>query len=182
VVALLGLVGGLVALLAPGIEHAKRFDVAALERLQAATRAAQTRVQAQQQKVHTALVPVRDRRGLAVALRGEIKADAQARARSGALSGPVLRVTCAEYPPSPIPQSGRLGAYSCLAVTRDIKSNGATVGAFGDPFWARVDFGNGRLAWCRIYPLPGETAAGTEAAAVSLAPVCDLQHPAPAGF
>ncbi len=182
VVAVLGVAGGLVALLTPGIEHAKRHNVAALERQQAATRAALTKVEAEQQRVHTATVPVRGRQKLVVALQREIETDAQARARARALSGPVLRVTCAEYPPSPIPQSGRFGAYSCLAVTMDIKAGGHTVGAFGDPFWARVDTASGRLAWCRINPLPGETATGTEAAAVPLAPVCDLKRPAPAGF
>ncbi len=182
VVAVLGLAGGLVALLSPGIEHAKRYNAAALERQQAATRAAQTRIQAEQQKVHTAAVSARGRQALVVALQGEIKADAEARARAGTLSGPVLRVTCAEYPPSAIPQSGRFGAYSCLAVTRDIKSSGSTVGALGDPFWARMDIASGRLAWCRINPLPGETATGTEAASVPLARVCDLMRPVPAGF
>lgn len=182
VAAALGLAGGLVALLAPGIEHAKRYNVAALERQQAATRAVQTRIQTQQQKVHTATVPARERRQLVVALQGKVMADALERVRAGTLSGPVLRVSCAEYPPSPVPQSGRFGAYSCLAVTRDIKSSGHTVGAFGDPFWARIDTFSGRLAWCRINPLPGETAVGSEAASVPLAQVCDLKRSAPAGF
>lgn len=182
VVAVLGLAGGLVALLAPGIEHTKRYNVAALERQQSATRAAQTRIQTEQQKLRTTTVPAHSRRELFVALQGEIKADAQARVRAGTLSGPVLRVTCAEYPPSPTPQSGRFGAYSCLAVTRDIKSRGSTVGALGDPFWARIDTASGRLAWCRINPLPGETATGSEAASVPLSPACDLTRPAPAGF
>jgi hypothetical protein len=182
VVAALGLAGGLVALLAPGIEHAKRYNVAALERQQAATRAAQTRIQAEQQKVRTAAVPARGRQELVVALRAQIKADARARVRAGTMAGPVLRVTCAEYPPSPIPQSGQFGAYSCLAATRDIKSGGSTVGALGDPFWARMDTASGRLAWCKINPLPGETAAGSEAASVPLSPACDLKRPAPTGF
>ena len=180
--ALLGVAGGLVALLAPGIEHAKRFNVAALRRQQARTRAAQTRIQAEQQKVHTASAPAHGRQELVAALEREITADAQARVRAHTLAGPVLRVTCAEYPSSPVPQSGRLGAYSCLAVNRDIKSGGHTVGTIGDPFWARMDIATGRLAWCRINPLPGETAAGSEAASVPLAPVCDLKRPAPAGF
>jgi hypothetical protein len=182
VVVVLAVTGGVVALLAPGIEHAKRYNVAALERRQAATRAAVTKAQAQQQRVHTATVPVRARQELVVALGREIKADAQARARAGTLTGPVLRVTCAPYPPRPVPPSGRVVGYSCLATTEDIKYGGYTVGAFGDPFWARIDFATGRLAWCRINPLPGETAAGSEAAAVPLAPVCNLLRPAPAGF
>jgi hypothetical protein len=181
-VAALGLAGGLAALLAPGIEHAQRYNVAALERQQAATRAVETRIQTEQQKVHTATVQARARQQLVVALQGEVKADALARVRAGTLSGPVLRVSCAEYPPSPVPQSGRLGAYSCLAVTKDIKSSGRNVGALGDPFWARIDTANGRLAWCRINPLPGETAVGSQAASVPLAQICDLRRPAPAGF
>jgi hypothetical protein len=182
VAAALGLAGGLVALLAPGIEHAKHYNVAALERQQAATRAVQTRIQAEQQKVHTAAVPARGRQQLVMALQGKVMADALARVRAKTLAGPVLRVSCAEYPPSPVRQSGRFGAYSCLAVTRDIKSSGRTVGALGEPFFGRIDTANGRLAWCRIYPLPGETAIGSEAASVPLAPVCDLKRPAPAGF
>jgi hypothetical protein len=181
-VALLGVAGGLVALLTPGIEHARRFNVAQLERQQAVTRALQSRVQAEQQRVHTATVPVRGQRELVAALEREILSDARARARARTLTGPVLRVSCSEYPPSGTPQSGRLRAYSCLAVSRDIKSGGRTVGAFGDPFWARIDTAGGRLAWCRINPLPGETATGSEAASVPLAQVCDLTRPAPAGF
>jgi hypothetical protein len=182
VVAVLGLAGGLVALVAPGIEHAKRYNIAALKRQQAATRAAQTKILAEQQKVHTATAAAHGRQELVAVLKGKIQSDAQSRARAGTLVGPVLRVTCSEYPPSPVPQSGRFGAYSCLAVNRDIKSGGHTVGALGDPFWARIDVTRGRLAWCRINPLPGETATGSEAASVPLAPVCDLKRPAPAGF
>lgn len=183
VAAALGLAGGLVALLAPGIEHAKRFNVAALERQQAATRAAQTRIQTEQQRVHAATVPARGRQQLVAALQAKVMADALARVRAGTLSGPVLRVSCAEYPPSPVPQSGRVGSYSCLAVTKEIKSSGHTVvGVLGEPFWARIDTAKGRLAWCRINPLPGETAVGSQAASVPLSQVCDLKRPAPAGF
>jgi hypothetical protein len=181
-VAVLGVAGGLVALLTPGIEHAKRFNAAALQRQQAATRAALTKVQTQQQKVHMATVGVRGRPELVSALQQEIKADAQARARAGTLSGPVLAVTCGPYPPSPVAPSGPVVGYACLAATREIKAGGRTVGSFGDPFWARINFSRGRLAWCRIYPLPGETATGSEAASVPLAPVCDLHRQAPASF
>jgi hypothetical protein len=181
-VVVLGVAGGLAALLTPGIEHAKLFNTAALHRQQAATRAALIKVQAQQQKLHMATAGARGRPQLVSALQHEIKADAQARARAGTLRGPVLGVRCGPYPPSSVPPSGRVGGYSCLAVTRDIKAGGRTVGAFGDPFWARINFSNGLLAWCRINPLPGETATGSEAASVPLAQVCDLLRPAPASF
>jgi len=75
-----------------------------------------------------------------------------------------------------------VGAYQCLAVNLQVKNRAGTVGAIGDPFWARIDFARPAFAWCKINPRPGEEAVGANAPSVPLAPVCDLERPVPAGF
>jgi hypothetical protein len=190
-VAVLAVLGGAVALLAPGVNSAKRADAAATRLRDARIRQAVIQRTTADQRLHLALAGLRDpgpgaplsarlrdRAALVGKLQLAIAADARARVRAGTLTGPVLYVKCSPYPPDSaaadaVP-SVRLGPYACLAVNHPIKSNAGVVGLLGDPFWARIDFTAGRLAWCKINPRPGEQAIGAGTATVPLAAACDL--------
>jgi hypothetical protein len=195
-VLVLGLAGGLVALLSPGIERAKRTNAAAAARSRNESTASLVRKNAAEQRLRQASVDRRDpgpsaaaavrtrARGAIVGdLQRAIYADATGRVRAGPLGGPIRYVQCSPYPPgSRVPLAATVGSYACVAVNRLITSGTKVLGVLGDPFWARVDFARGRLAWCKINPRPGEGGAGTGPPLVALAPVCDLERPAPAGF
>jgi hypothetical protein len=114
------------------------------------------------QALHTAQVAPATRPRLVMRLEAAILADATARARSGDLEQGVRRVECEPYPRTasrrarerdPAVRSGR---YHCLAVSRDIV--GTDEGLLGYPFFARIHYREGRLAWCKINPIPGEQA------------------------
>jgi hypothetical protein len=191
VVAALAVVGGAIALLAPGVNRAKRADAAATRLKDARIRQALIQRATADQRLHLApaggrdpgpaaavAVRLRDRAALVGKLQLAIAADARARVRAGTLTGPVLGVKCSPYPPGSaaadaVP-SVRLGPYACLAVNHPIKSAAGVVGLLGDPFWGRIDFTAGRLAWCKINPRPGEQAIGAATATVPLAAACDL--------
>jgi hypothetical protein len=198
-VAVIGLVALGVALLSPGIDRGKRAHAAAAKRAAAAAQATLIAQERAQQALRVARARVRDpgpgassaaRRGTREAmvreLQDAITLDTRARVRAGILTGPVLFTTCSPYPgDAPAAQTTlavRVGAYSCLAVNRPVRSAAATVGELGDPIWARIDFTRGQFAWCKINPRPGEQALGGGAPLVPLAPACDLSRAAPGGF
>jgi hypothetical protein len=198
-VAVIGLVALGVALLSPGIDSAKRAHAAAAQRAAAAAQATLIAQERAQQALRLARARVRDpgpgassaaRRGTREAmvreLQDAITLDTRARVRAGVLTGPVLFTTCSRYPGDGAAAQATLavgvGAYSCLAVNRPVRSTAGTVGELGDPIWARIDFRGGRFAWCKINPRPGEQAVGGGAPLVPLAPACDLSRPAPGGF
>jgi hypothetical protein len=55
--------------------------------------------------------------------------------------------------------SRRTGRYACIAVTSDIPAtSGNRSGVVGHPYRARIDFTNGRYAFCKIRGRPGELA------------------------
>jgi hypothetical protein len=197
------LMAGLVALgvwlLSPGIDRAKHAQVAALQRAAAAARAtliAQERAQQALRVGHagerdpgpgaSGAVRRRTRQAMVRELQDTITLDTRARVRTGILTGPALFTTCSAYPSdAPAPQTMlavRVGAYACLAVNRPVRGAGGTVAELGDPIWARIDFRDGRFAWCKINPRPGEQAIGAGAPVVPLAAACDLSRAAPAGF
>jgi hypothetical protein len=195
VIVLFAVIGGGVALLTPGINSAKRAHAAATRRADAAATAALIARETAEQQLHLATgrerdpgaptpppVRVRARSTLVRELEQAITADARARVRAGALTGPILFTACSPYPKGPVPPqvvlAERVGAYGCLAVNTPIKNAKGTVGELGDPFWARIDFATSRLAWCKINPRPGEQALGSAAPSVPLAPACDLRQPA----
>jgi type II secretory pathway pseudopilin PulG len=98
-----------------------------------------------------------------------IKTDANTRAAAGEFHGPILRVQCHPYPPSgstvPADQvpSEATGRYSCLAVTSDIPATaGNRAGVIGHPYRAKIDFRNGRYAFCKIRGRPGELAVRSD--------------------
>lgn len=126
-------------------------------------RAAATRARLlEDQALQTARVQPAPRAALVGALETAILADARGRTRRGDLEQAVERVECDPFPRTaprraaerdPSVESGR---YHCLAVTRDIV--GTHRGLLGYPFFARIHYGDGRLAWCKINPIPGEQA------------------------
>jgi hypothetical protein len=94
-----------------------------------------------------------------------IQADASKRAAAGEFNGPILRVRCKPFPPSeatvPADQvaSMRTGRYSCLAVTSEIpETAGNRGGLVGHPYRTKIDFENGRYAFCKTRGRPGELA------------------------
>lgn len=195
-VLVLGVAGALVAILSPGIEHAKRTNAASAARAHSAAIAALERKNAVEQRLRVASTPARDpgssagsaarvraRAAIVGDLERAIDADARARVRAGTLVGPVRSVQCNPYPPgSNVPPTAKFGSYACVAVNRLITSGSKVLGLLGVSFWGRVDFAHGRLAWCKVNPQPGEGGAGTGPPPVPLAQACDLERPAPAGF
>jgi hypothetical protein len=195
-VLVLAVAGALVAVLSPGIEHAKRTNAAAAARARKATIGSLVQKEAAEQRLRVASSTTRDpgpsagpaarsreREAILGELQGAIAADARARVRAGTLVGPVRYVQCSSFPPgSNVTLQASIGSYSCVAVNRLITNGSKVLGVFGDSFWARVDFSRGRLAWCKVNPQPGEGGAGTGPPPVPLAQACDLERPAPAGF
>jgi hypothetical protein len=192
----LAAVGGAVALLAPGIDRSKQSAAAAAARRDAAATAALVARATASQRLHLIVAPTRvpgpgapavarlqARAAVLHELTRAVLADARARVRAGTLTGPVLSVSCTPYPSGAVAferaLSVRVGSYACLAVNSAITSSRGVVGRVGDPFWARVDFATSRIAWCKINPRPGEQAIGAGVPSVPLAPVCDLELPAP---
>ncbi|HEX6653966.1 MAG TPA: hypothetical protein VF072_14565 [Thermoleophilaceae bacterium] len=105
------------------------------------------------------------RERLVASAAASIKADANKRAAAGEFHGPILRVQCRPYPPSaatvPADQqpSRATGRYGCLAVTSDIPATaGNRAGVIGHPYRTKIDFRNGRYAFCKIRGRPGELA------------------------
>jgi hypothetical protein len=102
---------------------------------------------------------------LMAATADSIRADASKRAAAGEFNGPIKRVECQPYPRSATGPGAlddpaqRVGRFSCIAVTSDIPAtSGNRAGIVGHPYRARVDFGTGRYAFCKIRGRPGELA------------------------
>src|SRR3954447_14999965 len=119
---------------------------------------------------------------LVAGLERAITADTRARFQAGLLESRALDTECEHFvrpvvlhPPPP-----RLGArsagYECTAATVRLHTSVSRTGTaiLGYPFWARVNFATGRLAWCKITLLPSEHGIGDSLATVPLKPVCDL--------
>src|SRR3954470_23639821 len=99
-----------------------------------------------------------------------IKADANQRSSAGEFNGPALRVQCRPYPrsaaivPADRVPSKPIGRYNCLAVTSDIPATaGNRSGVVGHPYRTKIDFQNGRYAFCKIRGRPGELAVRANA-------------------
>ena len=108
---------------------------------------------------------VQARHALVASAIASIRADASTRSAAGEFNGPILRVQCGPYPPSTggvtadrVP-SRPTGRYACIAVTSEIPAtSGNRPGFVGHPYRARIDFGSGRYAFCKIRGRPGELA------------------------
>ena len=108
---------------------------------------------------------VQARHALVASAIASIRADASTRSAAGEFNGPILRVQCGPYPPTTGAvtadsiASKRTGRYSCIAVTSEIPAtSGNRTGFVGHPYRARIDFGSGRYAFCKIRGRPGELA------------------------
>lgn len=118
---------------------------------------------------------------LIVYLQNRITADALARYRAHRLDRHVVSTDCYPFvrpavvnPPQP-PLTAREGRYECIAVTGSLGPPTSRASAVtGYPFWARVDFRNSKLVWCKTNRRPGEHGVNGELAFVPLAPECDL--------
>jgi hypothetical protein len=103
------------------------------------------------------------RAALVKAVERQITRDAQARARTGEIQGPISGSQCGPYlrAPDAVPDdkvlSKTIGRYDCVAVKNDIKGNaGSTVGQLGYPFVAALDFRRFTYVWCRNTPPQSE--------------------------
>ena len=135
----------------------------AVERREAALRAAAERERLlRDQALKTDRVGSAPRPALVRRLEAALLEDAHRRVESGELERNVQRVECEPYPrteprrKAELDPARRSGRYHCLAVTRDIV--GTHEGTLGYPFFARIRYRAGRLAWCKINPIPGEQA------------------------
>jgi hypothetical protein len=109
-------------------------------------------------RLHAAGDDAAARAALLAAARTAIAADARARVAAGTLSGPIREVRCA-------PEPGDAGArvqLACLAVTGALVGGGGrTEARSGHPFVVSAALRDGRFAWCKENPPPGEGAAAT---------------------
>src|SRR5262245_26327434 len=137
----------LVLTLGPGIERSKRereqAEAARIERARAQY-IAQAR---EEQRPRTGDVFAGDRGRALAAVSSAVRADAAAR-----VAEPILRVDCAPYPTG---ATGADGRYECLAVTADVPATARSpAGARGHAYRVRIDFENGRYAFCKLAPRP----------------------------
>jgi hypothetical protein len=143
-------VAGAVAAAITSRSDARRADEAAAQRSAAVHREEIAKARAEQTP-HLG-TSRGSRTAMAAGMSDAILADARARARTGELKGPILRVACERFPKTvgPVPRE-RDRRYSCVAVTAEIaRSAGGEAGAIGHPYRARMDFSTGHFAFCKI--------------------------------
>jgi hypothetical protein len=169
----------LAIVLRPGIQQARednaRAEAAELARIR---QAELERIQREQRPRFARGAPagtdLAARRRLVDSAAASIQADASARASAGEFNGPIMRVECEGYPrttaraPADADPSKRTGRYACIAVTSEVPATpGNRSGVVGHPYRARIDFRNGRYAFCKTHGRPGELAVRAQ----RLAPV-----------
>jgi len=105
------------------------------------------------------------RRQLLSSAEGSILADASTRSAAGEFNGPIMRVACEGFPPgakivaADADPAKRVGLYECIAVTSQIPAtSGNRTGLLGHPYRMRINFDNGRYAFCKVRGRPGELA------------------------
>jgi hypothetical protein len=93
----------------------------------------------------------------------QITHDAEGRARTGEIEGPIRSSECGPFlrAPDAVPDdrvlTKTIGRYDCVAVKNDIKgSGGGSVGRIGYPFVAALDFRRFTYVWCRNTPPQSE--------------------------
>jgi type II secretory pathway pseudopilin PulG len=193
-VAVLAVVGGAVALLAPGINRAKENQAREAARSLARARAAERRRIARLEVAHfgrsqrrrpAVTSPPAERRlrhAVLADLERAITGDARARARRGQIQGPIRGTSCDPFPPTVSnvgPETtleGTTGKYACTAIEDYIPNGSAGRGALGYPFWAKVNFRTLSFAWCQISPRAGERTVGQDLAVVPPPKACDLGY------
>src|SRR4051794_36356019 len=122
-----------------------------------------------------------DQEAVVHSLERAITREALARWHAGSLNARVYRTLCEHLVrpnrqhPRPPPLSAAQAGYECTAVTTFAPPSSRTKRAIiGFPYWARVDFRSGRLAWCKVNLLPSEHGIGDSLAFVPLPRVCDV--------
>jgi type II secretory pathway pseudopilin PulG len=193
-VAVVAVIGGAVALLAPGINRAKENRAREAARALAQARAAERR---RLKRLEVARFGRSDRRRPAgISAPGErrlrhavladleraITGDARTRARRGQIQGRIRATSCDPFPPTVSnvgPETtlkGTIGKYACTAIEDYIPNGSGGRGALGYPFWAKVNFRTLRFAWCEISPRAGERLVGQDLAVVPPPKACDLGY------
>jgi hypothetical protein len=163
----------LAVILSPVIQHSKerhaRADAARSARLE---RQEIAQIRREQRPRFARGTPagsdIAARERLVASAAASIQADANKRAAAKEFHGPILRVKCDSYPPSSgsaVQASSRpTGRYECLAVTSDIPATaGNRAGVVGQLYRTKLDFRNGRYAFCKIRGRPGELAVRANA-------------------
>jgi hypothetical protein len=104
------------------------------------------------------------RRALVAGLQHAVLADARERARRGELNAGYRSATCYGFPKrldAPAPADDLAHAtdvVECIAVARAVAPDARTTtgSLLGQPYRARLDFAQGRYAFCKIVQQPGE--------------------------
>src|SRR3954454_15375714 len=170
--------------------HSEQARIRAAERRDPVLRRERARLRADP-RAHFARVPARaarwpirsraEQEAVVGALERSITRDARARFKAGTLNARVRRTLCEhlvrpnrQNPPPP-PLSAPEAGYECTAVTTFAAPSSRTKQAIiGFPFWARIQFRTGRLAWCKVNLLQSEHGIGDSLAFVPLPRVCDV--------
>ena len=187
----------LIALAVPTVALARARDRTALEeriaaRGQAALEAAERRRLLPEGRPRRAHLPASGglatadaRRRVVHTTERLITADARARARAGALDGPVIDTRCLPEPATPTrlaleddPSARRL-VCACVALRSRFEAppddGRRRVGLFGHPFRAVIEPRRRTVTWCRVFPPAGEGARSL--AVVPLDPACRARVP-----
>jgi hypothetical protein len=120
------------------------------------------------------------RRQMRARLEALITADARGRIARGQLRGSTVRATeCGPRNPGRRTRvedslDQPLGRYSCNAVTQTTRA-GSVTSSLGIPFVAVIDFGRGKLTWCKDNPV-SPSDIDSQLAFVRLARECTAAH------
>ena len=143
-------IGAVAAIAVPRIDAGKKEGAAERARVAAAADAAERARLRADQRVHRVTIPV----GVnAVAtLESAITADAKARARAKAISGPVLSTNCEPAGADTI-QFPRSRVYKCFVSTATgLPGQGKDLLGTGYPFVATIYTAQRQAAWCKENP------------------------------
>ena len=158
---LAGVVAGAIVLV-PEITGTKRDNAAAERRERAAALRAERRRLIAEQRPHRAASPAGPatgpvaRRAVVRRIEANITKDARGRAAAGSLPPPPAQYSICK-PFTGEPSAATMSRLSCVAVTSEVPGQGGErAGVVGHPFRARVDYGTGRYAWCKVSGRAGE--------------------------
>jgi hypothetical protein len=118
-------------------------------------------------RLHAAGRDAAARAALLADARAHVDRDVRARVAAGKLDGPISDVRC-EYSRG---DSGSRVHLDCLAITSTLAARQGPSVNVGHPFVVGASLRDGRYAWCKENPLPGEGAAG-RAISVALPAAC----------
>jgi hypothetical protein len=167
-----------VMLVAPAIDRSKRRTAADERRAHAtAVTRQRARLVAEQRarrgrsaavaRLHAEGRDAAARAGLLADVRRHVDRDARARVAGGTLDGPIRDVRCHYRRPDAGPRIH----VECLAVTSVLVRPKAPTVYVGHPFVAGASLRDGRYAWCKENPSPGEGFAG-QGVSVALPAAC----------